>query len=407
MRRIGGIAVAAAAAALTFAAAAGTAARPMQVFLLAGQSNMLGEGTPLSIGYGSQPNLFAWRSKGRKGGSWVAASDPIRSITGDSVLIGPGMTFGLDVLSHEPPGTQVGIIQCAAGGTSMADWQPSGSLYQRCRSAALASGGVVAGFLYLQGEEEARKFGGAVWANEFPALEQQVEADFGPVPFVLGQIGLLNPHYVYQQEVRDAQAAAVEGHPEMILVPSDDLENDGEHFTAASEQTLGTRFGEAWWSLAQARNPVVDDVSPVQVGAPVVITGSGFTTVQSVTFGGAPAAFTIDSDNQITATVPSGAYGGTLIVRTDTGFDSATFEVLPLVDSVAPGQGHAGTTITISGDAFINHPTVTINGVPLKKVKRIGHNEIRAKIPKGATSGPITVTTDVGSATSPDTFVVS
>ncbi len=41
------------------------------------------------------------------------------------------------------------------------------------------------------------------------------------------------------------------------------------------------------------------------VGSSVVITGSGFSGATSVRFGAAEASFAVDSDSQITATVPA------------------------------------------------------------------------------------------------------
>jgi hypothetical protein len=59
--------------------------------------------------------------------------------------------------------------------------------------------------------------------------------------------------------------------------------------------------------------PTITSVSPNEGpaagGAEVVITGTGFAFASSVKFGGTLSVFTIDSDTQITATVPAGAAG--------------------------------------------------------------------------------------------------
>jgi len=56
--------------------------------------------------------------------------------------------------------------------------------------------------------------------------------------------------------------------------------------------------------------PVVSGLSPssgpLNGGTQVTITGSGFTAAGTVSFGGNPALFTVDSDTQITATAPVG-----------------------------------------------------------------------------------------------------
>ena len=68
------------------------------------------------------------------------------------------------------------------------------------------------------------------------------------------------------------------------------------------------------------------------VGTPVVITGSGLTQTKGVGFGDrVPAQFTVNSDTQVTATVPTGAKSGKIGVETQGGIaiSSGTFAVTP------------------------------------------------------------------------------
>ena len=66
------------------------------------------------------------------------------------------------------------------------------------------------------------------------------------------------------------------------------------------------------------------------MGISVVIIGESFTGATSVTFGGVKAtSFTVNSDEQITATVPSGAKTGKIGVTTPggTATSAGTFTV--------------------------------------------------------------------------------
>lgn len=59
-------------------------------------------------------------------------------------------------------------------------------------------------------------------------------------------------------------------------------------------------------------------VTAVGGGSTVTITGKYFTGAERVTFGGASASFTVDSDTSITATAPNGQSGETVHVRVST-----------------------------------------------------------------------------------------
>jgi len=85
------------------------------------------------------------------------------------------------------------------------------------------------------------------------------------------------------------------------------------------------------WSVAMAEAPSISGFDPA-LGAPgvsVSISGSGFTSSSDVRFNGTSAIFSIASDTQVTATVPSGAATGPISVTGPggTGTSGASFTV--------------------------------------------------------------------------------
>ena len=79
--------------------------------------------------------------------------------------------------------------------------------------------------------------------------------------------------------------------------------------------------------------PAIKTISPTSgtVGTGVTITGSGLTQATKVTFGGKPSTFTVNNDSHITATVPTGAKTGKIVVTTPGGnaTSATTFTVTP------------------------------------------------------------------------------
>jgi Domain of unknown function (DUF1929)/Carboxypeptidase regulatory-like domain/Glyoxal oxidase N-terminus/IPT/TIG domain len=147
-------------------------------------------------------------------------------------------------------------------------------------------------------------------------------------------------------------------------------------------------------------------------GEEVTITGSGFTGVTSVAFGGVPAVtFIVDSETQIRALVPAGAVNGQITITTNRGSVTslATFEVIaaPLVTAFTPSIGTPGTQVTITGSGFTGATNVTFGDFAASSFTIDSDTRIRAIVPPDAVSSPITVVTSNGTATSAASFVVS
>src|SRR5207253_111649 len=119
--------------------------------------------------------------------------------------------------------------------------------------------------------------------------------------------------------------------------------------------------------------------------------------------------FTVTSDTAIRATVPAGATTGPLSVTTPggTATSASSFTVVspPTIASFTPTSGPVGTSVTISGTNFTGATSVTFNGVGATFTVTSG-TAIRATVPAGATTGPLSVTTPGGTATSASAFAV-
>src|SRR5205807_5910747 len=116
---------------------------------------------------------------------------------------------------------------------------------------------------------------------------------------------------------------------------------------------------------AFASGPSISDVSPPSgtVGTPVTITGIGFTGATSVAFAATEATFTVDTDEQISTSVPTGASSGVITVTTPDGSgtspSSFTVIVAPAVTGFSPDRGIPGSSVAIAGSGFTGSTVVT------------------------------------------------
>jgi hypothetical protein len=159
--------------------------------------------------------------------------------------------------------------------------------------------------------------------------------------------------------------------------------------------------------------PQISSFNPTSgpVGTEVTITGSGFTATTAVRFNGVAATqFTIDSNTQIRATVPTGATSGPIAVVSGagTGTSAASFTVQapPAIAGFTPANGAVGTQVTITGTGFAAATAVDFNGHAATFSIDSG-TQIRTTVPAGATSGRIHVANPFGTATSTTDFTVT
>ena len=149
--------------------------------------------------------------------------------------------------------------------------------------------------------------------------------------------------------------------------------------------------------------PVITSFSPDKgtSGTTVTIQGSSFEDVISVKIGPAAASFHCDSDTRITAVVPNGATSNPISVTTRTGTATSrnTFVVRypPTITGFVPSQGWSGTSVRIMGTYLSDVNSVKFNNLTAS-FRAASDSELNAVVPKGATSGPLSVSNPLGSA---------
>jgi hypothetical protein len=94
-----------------------------------------------------------------------------------------------------------------------------------------------------------------------------------------------------------------------------------------------TAMSAASFTVTPTKPPTISGFTPPsgEIGAKVTIQGSNFLGATSVTFNGVSANFTVVTNLQISATVPSGATSGQITVTNSAGSatSAASFKVIP------------------------------------------------------------------------------
>lgn len=223
--------------------------KPMDVYLLVGQSNMAGRGSPTREDKQPVDRVMVLNKEDK----WTSQGEPIHFDKGEAG-VGLGFTFG-KLRAKSNPAITVGLIPCAVGNTSLDQWQPGGPLYENAlRRARLAKeSGKLKAILWHQGEAECGSEANAsTYASRLAKLVTAFRKDLNQpdLPFVCGELGeFLYPRSKspFSKAVNEQIRRVPQVIPRSAVALSKDLKDKGDqlHFDSDSLKEFGKRYHEA------------------------------------------------------------------------------------------------------------------------------------------------------------------
>lgn len=242
----------------------------LDVYILAGQSNMSGRGRLDDLTDAERAPDPAILLYGNDGRLRVAAeplddaTDQVDQVSADRLAaVGPGLFFARVIRQRH--GRPVLLIPCAKGGSAIEEWQPSTSratLYGSCTARIREAGGRVAGVLWYQGETDSDRPAAVAegWGQAFARLVAQLRADLRnpDLPITVVQISdrpdtAANRGRFAHWDVVQRQQGAVDL-PCTVVVPTRALSRNADdlHLATDAQRIVGGLLAQEMGDL-QAR----------------------------------------------------------------------------------------------------------------------------------------------------------
>jgi hypothetical protein len=228
--------------------------RPLDVFLLLGQSNMSGRGSLGMVPPIDDPYILVYRPEN----GWTRAREPLHDDDPQKVGVGLGMSFARKRRVRVPE-RAIGLVPCAVGGSPLRRWSPGADLFERALTLGrqAAASGVVRGILWHQGETDADCRECAI--SYSVRLRRTIDAfreglGLPSLPFITGELGtFLSRHDRFEHyDFINIQLSTLADHTDhYACVSSEGLNDDGDalHFDAASLRIFGQRYEQAYAEL--------------------------------------------------------------------------------------------------------------------------------------------------------------
>lgn len=220
--------------------------KPLDIYLLIGQSNMAGRAPIESQDLDSINNVFLFTCKDDT--PWEKLANPVNkysTIRKDIAVqkLSLGYEFAKE-LHKTYPDKKIGLVANARGGTSIEEWNPGEKLYNEAlnQTKKALNYGVLKGIVWHQGESNASTY--QSYMPKIIALIKAFRKDFNNknLPFIVGQ---LSPDKPIRNDFNI-----------MILKLSNSVKNtgvittentstiDGAHFDSESQRILGKRYAK-------------------------------------------------------------------------------------------------------------------------------------------------------------------
>jgi len=239
-------------------------ADPIQIYIMAGQSNMVGSGDTIDLptepfDY-TQPQQIPFSYDLDFGADQSQGFEFLRPGV-MSGSFGSELSFGqrIDEATQAP----IGIIKVASPGTSLAHvWNPDAPIPDRAMyprlisqvSSSLSQLGIpgihyeIAGFLWTQGESDTNDESAPSYHDNLVNFIQHVRTDLNTpeLPFYISRLNQ-DTNYKNRGVIREAQSNVAQADTFVTAVDTDNLELkfDQIHYTSAGQLGLGHAFADA------------------------------------------------------------------------------------------------------------------------------------------------------------------
>jgi hypothetical protein len=231
----------------------------LHIYLLLGQSNMAGRGIVETEDQQIHPRVQMLD----KNNQWQPARDPMhfdKPIAG----VGPGLTFGKS-LAEVNDKIVIGLVPCAAGGSSIDAWKTGGyhdqtnsypydETLKRARIAMQS--GQVKGIIWHQGESDSKPGQAETYSDKlitlFTTLRKELNSPELPIV-----VATLPDFYVAKVPEAAKVNQALQNLPSQMqytaCIPTADLTHKGDsiHFDSSSARELGRRYAKAMQAIQQ------------------------------------------------------------------------------------------------------------------------------------------------------------
>jgi peptidoglycan/xylan/chitin deacetylase (PgdA/CDA1 family) len=224
--------------------------KPMELYLLIGQSNMAGRGAIDAESEKTSANILMLD----KTNNWVLAKDPLH-FDKPYAGVGPGLSFAKAMLEGQDD-TKIGLIPCAWGGSPIKVWSTGAKYFENfpydeaiARAKIAMQKGELKGILWHQGESDNDAEKSKIYFEKLKELVANLRRDLNAphLPFVAGEIGHFNKEH-YINTIVNRLPDEVEY---TAVVSSEGLVDKGDHlhFDSASARELGKRYAQAMHQL--------------------------------------------------------------------------------------------------------------------------------------------------------------
>ncbi|XP_057974191.1 probable carbohydrate esterase At4g34215 [Malania oleifera] len=252
------------------------------IFILAGQSNMVGLGGVVNgtwdrvVPPECRPSRLILRLTANL--TWVEAREPLHAdIDAEHACgVGPGMPFANAVLRMGKKNSSfgaVGLVPCAVGGTSIGEWARGskfyGELVKRAKASVKGGGGTIRALLWYQGESDTNRMNDAAsYKQKFEKFVGDLRRDLQSPTLPVFQVALASGTGPFIETVREAQLGVDIPNVRCVDAKGLPLEPGSLHLSTAAQVRLGEMLAQAFLQSTNYPLPSPPTDPPTRNGAP-------------------------------------------------------------------------------------------------------------------------------------------